>query len=78
MLIYEINQNEQNAFNSSTTQMKITNETNELAYETCNELLQKDLCHFDDNHKRAKSFVILSSGAYHQLLGKKVVFATMN
>ena len=64
MLIYEINENEQNAFNSSTTQMKITNETNEIAYETCNELLQKDLCHFDGNDKRTKSFVTLSGGVY--------------
>ena len=64
MLIYEINENEQNPFNSSTIQMKITNETNEIAYETWNELLQKDLGHFDGNDKRAKSFVTLSGGVY--------------
>ena len=58
--------------------MKITNETNEIAYGTCNELLQKDLSHFDGNHKRAKSFVTLSGGVYHQLLRKQVIFVTMN
>ena len=47
MVIYEANENEQNAFKSSTTQMKLANE---IAYKTCNGLLQKGLCHFDGNH----------------------------
>ena len=75
MLIYQASENEQNAFKSSTTQMKLANE---IAYKTCNWLLQKDLCHFDGNHKRTKSFVTLTDGAYHRLLRKQVVLGTMN
>lgn len=73
-MIYDINENEQFVFKTSTSQMKIAMEMDEGG----NHYLNEEYCHFDGNHKRVKTFVTITASVYHPLLRKQVVLATMN
>ena len=73
-LIHVINENEQYAFKTSSTQMKIA-----CSMDTDGDhFMHEEYCHFDGNHKRVKAFVTLTASVYHPLLRKQVILATMN
>ena len=42
-----------------------------------NTYMSSEYCFFDGNHKRVKHYVTLTARAYHPLLCKQVVLATM-
>ena len=71
--IYELNENEQFVFKTSTNQIKIAMEVDY----TENHFLGEEYCCFDGNHKRARDYVTLTASVYHPLLRKQVALATM-
>ena len=71
--IYELNENEQFVFKTSTNQIKLAMK---MDY-TESHFLGEEYCCFDGNHKRAKDYVTLTPSVYHPLLRKQVVLATM-
>ena len=73
-LIHVINENEQDVFKTSFTQMKIA-----CSMDTDGDhFMHEEYFHFDGNHERVKAFVTLTSSVYHPLLQKQVILATMN
>ena len=71
--MYEINENSQYVFKTSLEKMKFT----KSMLRNNNTYMSLEYCFFDGNHKRVKHYVTLTAGAYHPLLCKQVVLATM-
>ena len=72
-LMYEINENSQYVFKTSLEKMKFA----KSMHRNNNTYMSSEYCFFDGNHKRVKHYVTLTANAYHPLLCKQVVLATM-
>ena len=73
-LIHVINENEQYAFKTSSTQIKIACSMDIDG----DHFMHEEYYHFDGTHKNVKLFVTLTAIVYHPLLRKKVILATIN
>ena len=73
-LIHVINENEQYAFKTSSTQMKIA-----CSMDTDGDhFMHEEYYHFYGTHNYVKLFVTLTTSVYHPLLRKKVILTTIN
>ena len=72
LLIYDINNNDQYVFKTSTKMMQIAHDMNVC----CDHFLSEEYCFFDGNHKRVRGFVTLTASMYHPLLQRQTILAT--
>ena len=71
-VIYEINENSQYVFKTSRQKLSLAKDT-----KNGNSLIDAKHCYFNRNFKNVKSFVTLPASAYHPLLYKQVVLASI-
>ena len=71
-VIYEINENSQYVFKTSRQKLSLAKDTR-----NGNSLIDAKHCYFNRNFKNVKSFVTLPASAYHPLLYKQVVLASI-